>query len=500
MLIWFVVLYLMVSVGIGLYAARNVHTTRDFAVAGRSLTLPVVIATVFATWFGSEAIFGIPGEFIEGGLGAVVADPFGASMCLVLAGLFFTHKLYRLNILTVGDYYRLRYDRSVEAITSICIVISYLGWVSAQIKALGLVLSMVTHGAVSEDVGMVIGALVVLTYTVFGGMRSVAILDFVQMVVAIGGLIYIAWIVAGMAGGVAPVIEDARAAGKLEFFPPADPWLWLTFVGTGVTMMLGSIPQQDVFQRITSARTARVALLGSIGGAALYFAVAFIPMFIAYAGKMIDPASFNQLVESDAEQILPTLIMQHMPDLVQVMFFGAVLSAIMSTASATLLAPSVTFAENIVRSWGPKLGEHARMRVMRITLAVFAVLVLLVALNSEASIFKMVENAYKVTLVGAFVPLVVGAYWSRATTQGAWAAIAGGLLSWILIEVMVGDDALVPPQLIGLGVSFAGMVAGSLLPQWMGHRMPHEPEHATLHHRAAAGTHHASGGQHHTPH
>jgi len=271
MLIWFVIAYLMVSVAIGLWAATRVHNARDFAVAGRSLPLPVVTATVFATWFGAEAVFGVSAQFVKEGLGGVVADPFGSSLCLVIAGFFFATQLYKLNILTVGDFYRLRYNRTVEVITSLCIVGSYLGWVAAQIKALGLIFNVVTGGAVSPELGMVLGTAIVLTYTTFGGMFSVAILDFVQMTVSIGGLLYIGWVVSGMTGGVGPVVQHAAAAGKLDFFPPADPWLWITFLGAGVTMMLGSVPQQDVFQRITSARSARIAIWGSVLGAAIYF-------------------------------------------------------------------------------------------------------------------------------------------------------------------------------------------------------------------------------------
>ena len=145
-------------------------------------------------------------------LGGVVADPFGASMCLIIAGIFYSTKLYRLNIMTVGDYYRLRYNRTVEVITSLCIVVSYLGWVAAQIKAMGLIFFMVTDGAVSQETGMVLGALIVLTYTTFGGMFSVAILDFVQMAVSMGGLLYIAYIISGLTGGVAPVIAAVTAS------------------------------------------------------------------------------------------------------------------------------------------------------------------------------------------------------------------------------------------------------------------------------------------------
>jgi SSS family solute:Na+ symporter len=468
MLTWFVALYLALSVGIGLWAATRVRDTKDFAVAGRSLPLPVVTATVFATWFGAEAVFGVSAQFVKDGVRGVVADPFGSSMCLVIAGFFFATQLYKLNILTVGDYYRMRYNRTVEVITSLCIVISYLGWVAAQIKAMGLIFHLVTAGAMSQEAGMVLGAAIVLTYTTFGGMFSVAVLDFVQMMVSMGGLLYIGWVVSGMTGGVAPVIAHAAQAGKLDFFPPPDPWLWITFLGAWITMMFGSLPQQDVFQRVTSAKSAKIAIYGSILGASIYFFFTFVPMFIAYAATLIDPKHFSELIEKDSQLVLPTLVLQHMPVFAQVLFFGAVLSAIMSCSSATLLAPSVTFAENIVKGFVPNLSDRGFLWMMRGTLVGFAGVVLVYALNSKLSIFGMVESAYKITLAGAFVPLVFGAFWRRATTQGAIAATLGGLVSWILIELLVGEKSAVPPQLIGLAVSAAGMVIGSLAPQWYG--------------------------------
>lgn len=484
MLIWFVIAYLLVSIGIGLFAATKVHNTKDYAVAGRHLPLPVVTATVFATWFGAEAVFGVSATFVQEGLNGVAADPFGSSMCLILAGIFFSSQLYKLNIITLGDFYRMRYNRTVEILTTIAIVVSYMGWVAAQIKALGLIFNLITDGAISEPTGMVLGTAIVLTYTTLGGMLSVAILDFVQMIVVIGGLLYIGFIVSGMTGGVAPVVEHARAAGKLNFFPQEANWgVWLTFLGGWLTMMLGSIPQQDVFQRITSAKSAKIALWGSIFGASIYFCFTFVPMFIAYAATLIDPAVFGKLVETDSQRVLPTLVLTHTPLLAQAIFFGAVLSAIMSCSSATLLAPSVTFAENVVKGFMPNMNDHAFLRVMRICLVGFAGMVLFYALNSELSIFGMVESAYKITLAGAFIPLVFGAFWKRATSQGALAAIILGIGSWVLIEVLIGEESLVPPQLIGLGISAIAMIIGSLLPQKVGGSP--QKSHGYLHEHAS---------------
>jgi Na+/proline symporter len=290
--------------------------------------------------------------------------------------------------------------------------------------------------------------------------------------------------VSGLTGGIAPVIEHAKAAGKLDFFPKgSDIWVWITFLGGWMTMMLGSVPQQDVFQRITSAKSAKIALWGSILGASVYFCFTFVPMFIAYAATLIDPVFFGNLVREDSQRVLPTLVLQHTPLLAQSIFFGAVLSAIMSCSSATLLAPSVSFAENIVRGYMPHLTDKGFLRVMRICLVGFALCVLVYALNSELSIFGMVESAYKITLAGAFVPLIFGAFWKRSTSQGALAAIIGGIGTWVLIEILVGEASLIPPQLIGLGVSIVAMILGSILPQIIGKQLPHQAGY--LHEHAA---------------
>ena len=478
MLIGFVTLYLLVSIGIGLYASTRVHSAKDFAVAGRSLPLPVVTATVFATWFGAETVLGVSATFVRDGLGGVVADPFGAALCLILAGLFFAPRLYRMGLLTIGDYYRVRYNRPVEVITSMAIIISYLGWVAAQIKALGLVFNIVTNGAIGNEWGMVLGAAIVLTYTTFGGMFAVAFLDFVQMMVVMCGLVFIAWFISGLVdGGAGAVVAHAGAAGKLQFFPSEGGYrAWIPFIGAWLTMMLGSIPQQDVFQRITSAKNEKTAVRGSVLGGSIYFAFAFVPMFLAYAATIIDPAKFGELVKSDSQLVLPTLILTHTPVFAQVIFFGALLSAIMSCSSATLLAPAVAFSENIVRGFYPRMSDRRFLLVMRISLVGFALIVLFVALNSKLTIFQMVESAYKITLVTAFVPLAFGLYWARATTQGAYFAMGAGLGTWLTAETFIQSNVW-PAQILGFLAAIAGMVAGSLLPQ----KVRHAPQ-ARRHH------------------
>lgn len=497
MLFWFVIAYWVISVGIGLYAATRVHNTRDFAIAGRHLPFYMVVATVFATWFGAEAVLGIPATFLGEGLHGIVADPFGAALCLILVGLFFAAPLYRMNLLTIGDFYHKRYGRTVETVTSLAIVVSYLGWVGAQISALGLVFNVLSDGEISRVAGMWIGAGTILIYTLFGGMWAVAITDFVQMIVIVIGMLWIGGEISGMVGGVGVVVEHAAQAGKFDFWPEMDLKAILAFAAAWMTMMFGSIPQQDVFQRVQSSRTEKIAVWGAVIGGSLYFLFAFVPMFLAYSATLIDPAMVARLSETDPQMILPTLVLEKAPLIAQIMFFGALLSAIKSCASATLLAPSVTFTENIVKPLMGKMSDRKLLLAMRIVTLVFTVLVTLYAINSEASIFKMVENAYQITLVTAFVPLAFGVYWRRATNQGAIVAMFLGLVVWLSIHLFGPEDPLMPAQFAGLLAALAGMIAGSLLPQVVHHDAGIHDALRHGHHHAAAQTHHAAGIHHH---
>jgi len=480
MLLWFVIGYLVISIGLGLMAAMRVHNSRDYIVAGRHLPMFMVFAMVFATWFGAETVLGISGTFLTDGLAGLVSDPFGAALCLILFGLFFARPLYRMNLLTIGDFYHNRYNRPVEMITSICIALSYLGWVAAQVTALGLVFNVLTDGAVSSSLGMIIGASVVLLYTLFGGMWSVAFTTAVQMVIIVIGLLIITVLVSNQAGGVATVVNHAAEAGKFEFWPSFSVAEWLGFIAAWVTMGFGSIPQQDVFQRVNSAKNERIAVQGTILGGSAYFLFAFVPLFLAYAATQIDPEMVARLIDEDSQLILPTLIKDHLPLYAQIIFYGALLSVIMSTASGTLLAPSVTIAENVLKSLIGPMDDRRFLWLTRAVVVCFSVLVTVYSLSSGTTIHKMVENAYKVTLVSAFIPLVAGIYWKRATTQGAILAIVLGLGAWILMEIFLPEgDSIWPPQLVGLLFAALGMVAGSLLPEVYGrhHTTPAEEAH-----------------------
>jgi SSS family solute:Na+ symporter len=473
MLTFAVLAYLCVTLGIGLYASRLVGGSKDFMVAGRSLPLYMNFTCVFATWFGAETVLSVSATFANEGLHAIPGDPFGFSVCLVLVAVFFARNFYRMDLLTIGDFYHCRFGKSVEILTSVVITLSYLGWAAAQLTALGLVLSVLGQAAgldwLTLDRSILLGAAVVMFYTVLGGMWSVALTDMIQTVVIIVGLTIIALLAANLAGGFGTVYEAAQASGKLRLFPQGGSREWFAYLAGFLTAALGSIPQQDVFQRVTSAKDERTAVRGTLLGGSFYFVFAFVPMFIAFSATVIDPTYLDRFASEDEREMqraLPEMVLTMMPFWAQAVFFGALVSAILSTASGTLLAPSSLFVENVLRPFTRRMTDRGMLRLLRGVLLVFAVAVTYQAVNSNQTMYEMVQSAYSVPLVGALVPLAVGMYWKGATTQGAMFSIFSGIGVWLAM-LLLAEDFFMPPQLCGLAASLVGMLVGSWLPKWM---------------------------------
>ncbi len=479
MLIACVLVYMAATVAVGIYASSRVKDSKDFMVAGRSLPLYMNFACVFATWFGAETVLSVSARFAHKGMGFVSGDPFGASMCLLLVAFFFARTFYRLELLTIGDYYHLRYGKFVEVITSLGIASSYLGWTSAQLSALGLVINVLFPG-MSLNTSILIGASIVTVYTLFGGMWSVALTDVIQTAAIVIGLIIVALLLGYQAGGIDVVMAAAQKEGKLNLFPHVTASAWMIFIGEFITMSLGSIPQQDVFQRVTSAKNERTAFIGTMMGGLFYFGFAFVPMFIAFSATVIDPA-YNTLFQSEdsreVQKILPALILAKTPIWCQVLFFGAVLSAILSTASGTLLAPASVITENVLQPFIKHFKDRTKLWLLRIVLILVSIVSTTISVNSQLPMYEMVESGYKVTLVVAFVPLLCGIYWKRATTQGAVFSILLAVPVWLGAEFLCSEDSPelwrnVPAQLYGLAASFAGMFLGSSMPNWIKHTQP----------------------------
>ncbi len=420
--------------------------------AGRSLPIMLSSAALFATWFGSETVFGASSEFIKGGLYSVIEDPFGAALCLVLFGLFFARKLYGMNLLTLGDFFKVRFGRRTELVASIFLAPPYVGYIAAQLVAMGLILNAVTGLAVWE--GVVISAFVVTFYTYVGGMWAISVTDFVQSILTITGLLVLAFILAREAGGVATVLREVPNQ-NFKFLPEFNFKEIVLYFAAWSVLGLGSIPSQDVFQRVTSSNSATTAVRSCFIAAFLYLTVAMLPLFISLCTKHLYP---NQT--GDSQMALPRMVLAHTGLPIQILFFGSLLSAIMSTTSSAILAPASIFSENIVRPLARREYTDRQMLMLtRISVLLFAVLATVMACL-RTNIYHLVGESSILSLVSLFAPLVLGLYWEKASPAGALLSMVSGIVVWIIFEFYKTTWPSLVPALL---VSLLAMIIGSYM-------------------------------------
>jgi solute:Na+ symporter, SSS family len=448
-----IIIYLLATILVGFFAARKIHNTRDYMLAGRSLPLVISSSAMFATWFGSETVFGASSEFLDGGLYSVIEDPFGAVLCLLLFGIFFARKLYGMNLLTLGDYFKIRFGRETELMASLFLALPYLGYIAAQLVAMALILSVVTGMAVWH--GVVISALVVTVYTYVGGMWAITLTDFIQTIIIIVGLLILCVMMASKAGGFVRVMSEVHP-DTWRFLPEGKPAAVASWLAAWAVLGFGSIPSQDVFQRSMSSRSANVAVWSCLLAAVLYLTIAMFPLFIALCTKFLYP----QFLEGDTQLALPMMVLQETNLPVQILFFGSLLSAIMSTTSSAILAPASIFSENLVKPlMKHRLRDNQLLLLTKGSVLLFSVLATIMACL-RSNIYELVSESSILSLVSLFAPLTFGLYWKHSSPTGAMLSMVLGMFAWFIFEQFQSSwPSLIP----GTIVSMIAMVVGSLL-------------------------------------
>jgi Na+/proline symporter len=459
-----IIIYLLITVAIGAWSSKLVKNSNDFVLAGRQLPLFLSASALFATWFGSETIFGASSEYLEHGLQGVMEDPFGGALCLVLFGVFYLRPMYKMNVLTIGDVYKRLFGKRVEFFASIFMIPPYFGYVAAQLVAMALIFTTVAD--ISLSTGIVISAGIVVFYTFLGGMWAISITDFIQTTLIVVGLIWVAILVSQKAGGVMHILESAPE-GSFQFFPDANPISWLNYVGAWMIIGLGSIPSQDIYQRVMSAKSERVALRSTYLAGGFYVTIGLLPLFIALGAKFLYPEIYLE----NKQLLLPEMVLRHSGMHIQILFFGALISAIMSTTSSGLLAPSAIISENLIRPYfGNRLKDKHFLWILRFNIITVAVIATVLA-QWRSNIYELVAGASILMLVSLFVPLTAGLYWKKASEMGALMSLIFGMISFLVFSSM---DLPFYPHLPALLVSAVSMVLGSII-------FPIKPPlHATL--------------------
>jgi solute:Na+ symporter, SSS family len=453
-LITSICLYLLLNLGVGFWASRRIKNTQDFVLAGRGLGLMLGTMVTFATWFGSETMMGAPSHFIKEGFLGVIEEPFGAALCLILVGVFFARTFYKWNIMTFCDFFLIRFGRSAEFLSAIMIIPSYFGWIAAQLVAMGVVGEVIF--GLSLTTSIVIGATMVMIYTLVGGMWSISITDFLHNIILIAGLIILAYILFEKIGGIMPVI-NSQPNDFFRITPKAFTFQsYAQYIAAWITVGLGSIPQQDIFQRVMASKDANTAVRSSILAGCLYLTVALLPLIIALISSQLYPELLNQ----DTKLIIPNMVLKHTPIWVQILFFGALISALLSTTSGAILAPAVILGENIIKPRFKNLSDRQLLKAIRISVVAVTLASVAISLLRQ-DIFELVGESSAFSLVSLFVPLTLGLYWKRANLAGCLASMTLGLSVWFWCEFV--KESTFPAVLYGLGASLIGMLAGTFL-------------------------------------
>jgi SSS family transporter len=453
MLLIFIGIYLFITVLIGWYSSKFVKNSQDYVLAGRKMPTFVVASGLFATWFGSETVMGASSEFLSHGLLGVIEDPFGASLCLLLIGLFFARPLYKLKLYTFSDYFSLRFGKKVEVISAFFMIPSYFSWIAAQLIALSIILQSIS--GLPFVLGVILCASIVLFYTFIGGMWSISITDTIQTILIIGGLLYLSYYFYNQSGGL-NVIKATIPDDFFRIVPKeSNVNSWLLYFSAWITIGWGSIPQQDVFQRVLSAKSENTAVKGSIISAFMYLTVAFLPLSVVLFGSISHP----ELLKADNQMFIPELVLAHSNLFVQILFFGALISAILSTCSAAILAPATVVAENIIKPYfGQSLKDKDLLKIMRYSTVVITIIAVSVTFI-KTNIYELVGEASALSLVALFIPLVAGLYWKKANKTGATLSMFFGTISWLIaLNINLG----IPPAVFGFVISLLAMFFGSL--------------------------------------
>ncbi|OGQ93281.1 MAG: hypothetical protein A2284_13350 [Deltaproteobacteria bacterium RIFOXYA12_FULL_61_11] len=436
---------------VGLWSSRRITNTRDYIIAGGRLGWLLGIGTLFATWFGGETCMGSSRMAFEEGLLGVIADPFGAGLCLILSGLFFTKVFRRMQLTTIIDYFEWRYGGTLGRIFSVLYLPVYLGWLGGQLLAFGLIINALVGIPTLNAILLSTG--VVLLYTYSGGMWAVSVTDFLQMVFIVLGLLVLFPLLVTDLGGFAQL--HRRLPEHVFHFYPREVGVlgWLGYLQAWMMVGIGSLPAQDLFQRIMAPKSERIASLGAIFAGLLYLIIGLLPVFLGIYGRVALPGS-------DGESILIELAQKYLPLPLMVLMLGALLSAIMSSADSALLAPAGIIGHNIIPCILPTLSEEGKLRWCRYAILLVCGSSLLMALYFQ-NVYELCTNAWGVLLVGLAAPMILGVFWKGANAWGAGAGALVGVVSWIGLGLTLSDDH--PVYLYAFFLNVLTLVLGSIL-------------------------------------
>ena len=440
--------YVLVQFVIGTWVSRRIATESDYILAGRSLGVGLVTFSVFATYFGAEAIVASGGAVYEKGLAGALVDPVGYASAIIIVGVFFARALWSRGLTTFADLFRQRYSAGVEQLVVIMLLPGSVIWAAAQVRAFGQILS--ANSGLNLVTAITLAAVLVAAYSVVGGLLADAVTDVIQGLAVVIGLLILGAVVAVHVGGVSAGLAQV-APEQLKLGGADDGWLG-TLEHLAIPVC-GTIVAVELISRFLGARTAEVARLGTMLGGGTYLVIGLIPVFLGLVG----PRLVGNI--PDSEQIVPRIAELFLPGVLYIAFVGAIISAILSAVHAALHAPASLVSHNMVVRLIPGLTDRGKLWCVRATVMALSIVAYLLSVTSSR-IHDLVQTASAFGSAGVFVTALFALFTRFGGPASAYVSVVAGMLVWAGAKYALDLGA---PYLLGLSAALVGYVAVALL-------------------------------------
>ena len=452
MILFGMIAYVLAQFAVGIWVSRRVKSEADYILAGRSLGPTLVAFSVFATWFGAEAIVATTAEVYDKGISGALVDPLAYGLAVVAAGFLYAAVLWRKGVTTFADVFRERFSPGVEKLVVVILLPGSVFWAAAQIRAFGQVLSSSSDLSLSSAI--ILAAVLVASYSVIGGLLADSVTDLLQGTAVIIGLVVLTIAVIAAAGGVAPALEGMPAE-HLVFATQAHGTP-LELTEAVAVAFFGSFVAIELISRFLGARSAAVARGGTVTGGLMYIVIGLLPVFLGLAASgLVQGSPELQAKLVDSEQVISVLSEHYLPQWHYVIFGGALISAILSVVHSALHASGAQVSHNIVVRLIPTLGIRGKLIAARLSVVVLTFAAFMLAMTSDR-IKELVEIASAFGSAGVFVSAAFGMFTRFGGAASAAVSILLGTAVWATGRFALEWEA---PYLVALASSAMAYVA-----------------------------------------
>ncbi len=448
-----VLVYLIFMVGVSLYLSRKkVKSSDDFAVAGRSLPMIVLVGTLLATWCGGGGITGTAGLIYSNGplfgILAFSGAPLGMILLYFIAGAVRKSTTY-----TIPELFELRYGSAARALATICIVLAFIGTTASQFKAAGNIISITT--GMPFEIATILCVVFMVLLALIGGMVSVAYTDALSAFLMVGGFLAGIFCVSGQFGGFGSLLSNLPE-GKNSLLGTLTLTQAAGYVLPTLFLVLGD---QNMIQRFSSAKDSKTARKSNVG---LVLAEVVVCALII---GLITCAIFAFPTNDSPDTVLFQLSAQFLPPVIGGIVMAACMSFIVTTGDSYLLSTASNLTYDI---WGLYIKKDAddkqKLNVLRISIIIVAVLAFVLGFYFP-DILSVQMYAY--TMYGATITpaLICALFYKKATKAGGIAGIAVGAVMTILWDVILKSPGGVKSAIVSVPLAFIAIFVVSALTQ-----------------------------------